>query len=220
MNTEYLSTRTSQKRRSEIEEQITCRQFFCIMNFGGMYAYSENITQDAPVAPFDADSPTGTLTRETASRMLEDAEDPMAYSEQWNGYYTAREVAYLDGYYADLDREFNLSDRSMRDYARKVAKASLEADIIHDKWHRGKATIDELKRAQEIFDKYSQSAAFAACRRPSDQGAPEALPPLGEIIRMIEEEGLLQTTKVEFPPDDVDKIIADFAHTWTAVGEA
>lgn len=34
----------------------------------------------------------------------------------------------------------------------------------------------------------------------------------------IEQTGQLQTTKVSFPPDDVDKILHDFLHVISAVG--
>lgn len=124
VNAEYLSAKTSKTRKAEIEERAICRQFFCIMNFHGMYVYSDNIRPDEPVTPYSADSSSGKMEDKSAAQMLEDATQELVYSEEWNGYYTRRHIKYLDDYYADLEREFDLSDRNIKDYARKVAKAS------------------------------------------------------------------------------------------------
>lgn len=215
-NPEYLSSKTNKKRKAEIEERATCKQFFAIMNFGGMYVYSENIGPDGIMRPYREGDTAGILTQETAEQFMEDSEEELVYSDVWNGYYTKREIDYLDKYFDDLQNDFVLDNRNLVDYARKVAKASLDVDIIQDKRRRGQASMDELNRAQTMFDKYCQSAAFAACKRQAGQTS--GIGTLGEIIVKIESEGLLQTPQVVFPPDDVDKIIADFRHTIEAVG--
>ena len=91
------------------------------------------------------------------------------YSKVWNGYYTQREIDYLDEYYAQLEEGFVLDNQNIRDYARKAAKASLDADIKYNRMRQGKASVAEWEKAQAIFDNLSKSANFAACKRkPGD----------------------------------------------------
>ena len=76
--------------------------------------------------------------------------------------------------------------------------------------------MTEWKEAQAIFDNLSKSANFAACRRkPGDMAG---LGSLGAIVARVEMSGELDMPKVEFPPDDIDRIIEDFRHTIAAIG--
>ena len=96
-------------------------------------------------------------------------QEEQAYSKVWNGYYTQREIDYLDEYYAQLEEGFVLDNQNIRDYARKAAKASLDADIKYNRMRQGKASVAEWEKAQAIFDNLSKSANFAACKRkPGD----------------------------------------------------
>lgn len=95
--------------------------------------------------------------------------DLLLYSKVWNGYYTQREIDYLDEYYARLEEGFVLDNQNLQDYARKAAKASLDADIKYNRMRQGKASVAEWEKAQAIFDNLSKSANFAACKRkPGD----------------------------------------------------
>ena len=109
-----------------------------------------------------------------------------------------------------------LDNVSMRDYARKVVKASMNADIAEDRMRKGQITASEYKEAQRIFDDLSKSSNFAACRRKP--GESSGLGSLGEIIMRLEISGGLKENGFTFPEDDVDKIIRDFRHTFISVG--
>lgn len=109
-----------------------------------------------------------------------------------------------------------LDNQNIQDYARKAAKASLDADIKYNKMRQGLAGANDWKEAQAIFDNLSKSANFAACRRKPGDSA--GLGALGLVVAKIEATGKLQTTQVKFPKDDIDRIIEDFEHTIRAVG--
>lgn len=130
--------------------------------------------------------------------------------------YTQRELDYLNDYYERLEEGFVLDNQNIQDYARKAAKASLDADIKYNKMRQGQGSALDWKEAQAIFDNLSKSANFAACRRKPGDSA--GLGSLGQIVQRIEQTGKLQTVKVTFPKDDIDRIIADFGHTIAAVG--
>lgn len=97
-----------------------------------------------------------------------------------------------------------------------MVKSSLDADIKYNRMRQGQGSASDWKEAQAIFDNLCKSANFAACRRkPGDTAG---LGALGLIVQKIEQTGKLQTVKVSFPKDDVDRIIEDFQHTIAAVG--
>ncbi|MDO4354995.1 MAG: hypothetical protein Q4E13_00625 [Clostridia bacterium] len=183
------------------------------MNLGNVYQYSANIDTEGSYREFDPKSKAGTVTRDDTGAFLDEGD--LIYSRVWNGLYTQREIDYLDDYYAHLEEGFVLDNQNIQDYARKVAKA-LDADIKYSKMRHGQASVAEWEKAQAIFDNLSKSANFAACKRkPGDMAG---LGSLGAIVAKIEMSGELDAPMAEFPPDDIDKIIADFRHTVASVG--
>lgn len=71
----------------------------------------------------------------------------MIFSDEWNGWFTRREINYLNNYYEELNDDFVLDNRSIKDYARKVCKASLAADTAQNNYRSGKASFGEVKDA-------------------------------------------------------------------------
>jgi hypothetical protein len=138
------------------------------------------------------------------------------YSERWRGHYSARQLEALDAIYARYAEDFVLDTVNVQDYARKAAKASLNADIAEDKFRRGHGSLQEYRDAQKIFDDLSKSSNFAACKRKP--GETSGIGSLGEIILRIESGGALLSEGVKLPEDDIDRVLADFRHTLAATG--
>lgn len=147
----------------------------------------------------------------------EDLNNIKIYSSKWHGNYTNKQIEYLDNYYKTLDRDFNLKTESYKDYARKVAKASLAMDDAYSEVLDGVSSApSKYKNCKEIFDSLSQSAKFAEKTRSENDAV--GFGSLGEIVKRLESTGFLQT-KVVFPKDDVDKITDDFRWTLSSIGE-
>lgn len=138
------------------------------------------------------------------------------YSRVWRGTYTPEQIEMLDEQYAKLENDFELDDENRRDYARKVIRASLNADIAEDKYRRGEISLKEYKDAANLFDNLSKSSEFAACKRKP--GETSGMGSLGEIILQVELSGALNERKDEFPPDQIDAILNDFYHAFVAAG--
>lgn len=209
-NEEYL--KAAKEKRSALEAQQACRAFFSIMNLSNIYVYSDNVGREGEYKEFDAGSDDGTINAE--DQVHDNGE--LIYDRVWNGMYTQREIDYLNDYYDRLEEGFVLDNQNIQDYARKAAKASLDADIKYNRMRQGQGSANDWKEAQAIFDNLSKSANFAACRRKPGDAA--GLGSLGQIVQRIEQSGELQATKITFPKDDIDRIIADFRHTINAVG--
>ena len=148
----------------------------------------------------------GHITSET------EEEDPNVkkYSDEFNGWFKPEELKYLEEYYAQLENEFELSDVNLRDTAKKLAKASLQADKVQDKYMAGQATLQDVKDAITLFDLLSKSGNFSASKRkPGDKGG---LGSWSELTLMLESSGHPCTRKIEWPKDDVDKTIEEFRY--------
>ena len=138
------------------------------------------------------------------------------YSEQFNGYFKPDELRYLNEYYAGLDRDFELSDTNLVDIAKKLAKASLQADKVQDRYMAGQATLQDVKDAMTLFDLLSKSGNFAACKRkPGDKGG---IGSWSELTFQLESTGHPCTRKIEWPKDDVDKTIEEFKYIVKSLG--
>jgi len=122
------------------------------MNLVAFYGYVENVGEDGEFIPEKQSSD-------------EDEKDKRSYNRKWGGYFSKEEIEALEDTYSQYEEDFVLDNVNIRDYARKVAKASLNADIAEDKMRRGQISASEYKEAQRIFDDLSKSSNFAACRR-------------------------------------------------------
>ena len=197
-NEEYLNPHTASKRKTELMDRTTAKQVFSIMNLAQYYSYQENTKEEA----------TDTTDEEEGQALK--------FNTVWRGYFTDEQIAALEELYSQYEEDFVLDNVNIRDYARKVAKASLNADIAEDRMRRGKIPASEYKEAQKIFDDLSKSSNFAACRRKP--GESSGMGTLGEIIMRLEVSGQLNENGFNFPEDDVDRITADFRHTLRAIG--
>lgn len=125
------------------------------MNMANVYSYVENVSSDGTFAD----------EIEQAPEMREKPREELVYNHTWRGSFTASQIQALEEIYEQYEEDFVLDNVSMRDYARKVAKASLNADIAEDRMRRGEISASDYKEAQRIFDDLSKSSNFAACKR-------------------------------------------------------
>lgn len=212
---EFLKKNVSRERRQAAENKAIAMACLQVMNSATYYGYSDNVSEDAESVEFDPDSDAGTVVT-SEDGTLSFVNDAKVFSPVWNGKYTKAEIEYMDNYYDGLADTFDITDIAKEDNFRKCAKASLLYDRAQNLYREGKATMQEVRAAQSMYDENLKTANLAACTRKEKA---QGVMALGQIVEMIENEGLLQTTQVEFPEDDVDRILEDFSHTAVAIGE-
>lgn len=169
-NADYVSPKTTTAKREKILEKTAVSQYFSMMNLLPFYIYTDNIDENGMYV--------GDVTED-----FEADEVPVVkpvYSRVWRGTYTPEQIEMLDEQYEKLENDFELDDENRRDYARKVIRASFNADIAEDKYRRGEITLKEYKDAANLFDNLSKSSEFAACKRKP--GETSGMGSLGEII--------------------------------------
>lgn len=205
-NAEYVSPKTTTSKREKILEKTAVAQYFSMMNLLPYYSYNDNFDEN------------GIYVGDVSSNIDDEEKAPVKaiYSRVWRGTYTPEQIEMLDEQYSKLENDFELDDENRRDYARKVIRASFNADIAEDKYRRGEITLKEYKDAANLFDNLSKSSEFAACKRKP--GETSGMGSLGEIILQVELSGALSNRQDEFPPDQVDAIMNDFYHAFVSAG--
>lgn len=145
----------------------------------------------------------------SSSTVEDDDPDKKYYSKDFNGYFKKSDLVYLEDYYSKLEDDFNFDNESRRDYARKVCKASLQADKAQDDFMAGRCDYSVVKDAMTLFDMLSKSSNFAACKRkPGENNS--GMSSWSELTLYLETNGHPCTKKIEWPKDDVDKTIDEF----------
>lgn len=213
--TDMRYNRANDKNKSMMEDPIACTLYISQMNMLQVYKYSENMSVESGLYPaFDSSKSDEAINEDNKDEMRIDTE--VVYDPAWNGLFAKRELEYLNNYYHQLETDFALDDVSMRDYARKVAKASLTYDDVYNKHKKGEATSKELGEAKSNFDELSKSANFAACRRRVDDKT--MVLPLGQIVEYLEANNKIYARKETWDKDSVDQMIIEMYHIATSLG--
>jgi len=143
------------------------------------------------------------------------SKDKKIHSEKWSGMYTKSQISWLDAYYEDTKNDFNIVSRIHSDYAKKIAKASLNMDESFSDLMNGVASADKrYKEAKAVFDSLSISAKFSEKTRGQNDTA--GLGSLAEITAWLEQNGFLQE-KIEFEDDDITRINKDLRHVLSSL---
>lgn len=193
-------------RRKVILERLTCQQVPAIM--GVNYKYVDSTKDGAALSYAEA---------KAAGKIVEEADpDVKTYSHEFNGYFKPNELAYLVEYYQGLENDFDLSDTNLRDIARKLAKASLQADKAQDDFMAGRCDYSVVKDAISQFDLLSKSGNFAACKRKPGDNA--GMSSWSELTLKLETSGHPCTRQIQWPKDDVDKTIEEFKYIVESLG--
>lgn len=151
-------------------------------------------------------------TSPTSSQSVKQEElEELIYDEKWMGKYTQKDIDYLNKYYTGLERDYKIITENHRDYARKIAKASLQMDKAFDDMINGIDGADaKYKNAREAFDTLSKSAKFSeSTRSVNDVG----ISSFSKVAAMVEAHNWIPEHK-PLQKDVIDEMI-DYLSTIT-----
>jgi len=139
----------------------------------------------------------------------EEGKEIKEWDSEWQGYYSKRELDYLNKYYKDLQNDFKIITTNHKDYARRIAQASL---IMNDTYNvmrenpDDKDAVNAYNTAVSNFDRLSKSAQFAESQRSASD---VSLGCFGRVFDAVEKHNFVP----QHIPDDqdmFDKIIEQF----------
>lgn len=138
-------------------------------------------------------------------------QEPLIYSDKWMGKYTESDIKKLDHYYEGLERDYKIITENHRDYAKKIAKASLQMDKTFDDMMNGIEGADKrYENATKAFDTLSKSAKFSeSTRSVNDVG----ISSFSKVAAMVEAHNWIYE-HVPTKKDEIDEMI-DYLSTIT-----
>lgn len=136
------------------------------------------------------------------------------YNEKWMGNYTDSDIKYLEDYFRGLQDDFKIVTTNHKDYAMKIAQASLYMNKCYQDMMIGTNGAEaRYKSARETFDALSKSAQFAeASRGANDVG----LGCFGKVFELVESKTYIPH-HTPLDKDDIDKLIDDFKHIFKSL---
>ncbi len=146
---------------------------------------------------------------EVSEEVQKELDDTPIWDAKWQGNYTKMELEYLNGYLTDLENDFKIVTRNHKDYAMKIAQASLAMNKSYNDMMTGKADAEkQYKSAASNFDTLSKSAQFAESQRGAND---VSLGCFGKVFDAVEKHNWVP----EYNPEDkdmYDKLLEQFAN--------
>jgi hypothetical protein len=195
-------------RRQIVLDTLTCQHVPSVMQGAQSYRYVDN-SQDVNITSYEEAKEAGHIV-ETVDPNVK------TWSHEFNGDFKPKELEFLQEYYSGLENDFELNDTSLRDNAKKLAKASLLVDKVQNDYMAGRCDFSVVKDAVAQFDLLMKTGNFAACKRkPGERGG---LGSWAELTMKLETTGYPCVRKIEWPKDDVDRTIEEFRYIVESLG--
>ena len=205
--------KSNEDRRQVLLESIACPIMPQLFKLSQNYKYEEH-KKDVNTNDYDEAKESGKIVEFEPSKAKD--KNLKVYNEFFNGEFKPVEIEYLENYYKGLEADFDLSDTSLRDNAKKLAKASLLVDKVQNDYMAGRCSLQDVKDAITQYDLLMKTGNFAACKRkPGDKAG---LGSWAEIAFQLESTGHIMQRKIEWEKDDVDKTIEEFRYIVESLG--
>ena len=131
------------------------------------------------------------------------------WSDEWQGVYSKSDLKYLEEYYNGLQNDFKIVTTNHKDYARKIAQASLSQSKAYQRMLKAEEGADvAYEKATKLFDMLSKSAQFAESQRGAND---VALGCFGRVFDAVEKHNWVP----EYIPTDedmYDKLLKQFSN--------
>ena len=180
-------------------------------NYMGDYLRAINFTYRKKYAGMGFDDSIFELSEneEISDNVQAAFDDTPVWSDEWQGKYTKSDLKYLNDYYNGLQNDFKIITTNHRDYARKIAQASLSQMKAYQHLLQGDEGADlAYEKATKIFDMLSKSAQFAESQRGAND---VALGCFGRVVDAVEKHNWVP----EYVPTDedmYDKLLNQFSN--------
>lgn len=204
MNKTYQSANA--ERKQALEDRFAVREMLGLMNKVSYYRYYDpgSETYEAAIASGRFD-------------VVETPSDPKSktkvYSPTFNGSFTEADLAYLTKFYNDMGGD-DIDDAFDRDSVIKLAKASLAVDKAQDDYNAGRCDIQTVSNAISAQQLLAKSLNITAVQKKAKDTTHRTS--WSEWSRSLVEKEIY-APKIEWPKDDIDRILEQYQHILVAV---
>lgn len=194
---------------NEAESRNTKNNYFKL--YMKNIAMPQNISLTWKDSNFDTTNNSMIEVEKNISKINNDFNDKenKSYNKKWMGEYSPSEIEYLEGYINGLHKDFKIVTENHKDYAKKIAKASLHMDNCFRDVLEGISGADKkYKDAKDVFDTLSKSAQFSESQRGQNE---VGLGCFGRVFELVETKTFIPE-HIRTEQDDIDKMLNDFSH--------
>ena len=182
-------------------------EYFRILNFNNKSKYASFRFKDSI---YELSEQKEDNSEVSVNPMIKNIIDDIpVWDDKWQGKYTKSDLKYLNDYYDGLQNDFKIITTNHRDYAKKIAQASLSQMKAYQQLLEGKDGADlAYEKATKIFDMLSKSAQFAESQRGAND---VALGCFGRVFDAVEKHNWVP----EYIPTDedmYDKLLKQFSN--------
>jgi hypothetical protein len=147
------------------------------------------------------------LNSENKNKKIDKKDEIKIFNEKWMGNYTKYEIEYLENYLQGLHNDFKIVTTNHKDYAMKIAQASLHMNKCYQDLLDGTGGSDaRYKTARENFDTLSKSAQFAESGRGQND---VSLGCFGVTFDKVEKKQWVPK-HIPLEQDEFDKMLSQF----------
>lgn len=202
-NTVYQ--KSSEDRRETILETLTCQMVPTVMQI--KYSYVDN-SQDINIQSYEDAKQAGNIVE--MGEVKKKDPNVKTYNAFFNGDFKPAEVEYLTNYYNSLDEDFNLTDISLRDNAKKLAKAAMMVDKLQNDFAASRCSMQDLTNAITLYNTLMNMGNFAASKRKPDEKG--GMSSWAETTAYLETNGHPCVRKIEWEPDAIDQVVTNLSY--------
>ena len=152
--------------------------------------------------PTPASAPITPEPVESASDLGLTDEDVRYLKLRWGATYKPTEWIWLERFYRNFEKSYDIQTAGHRDTLMKLAKVSLKLDQLIDI-----ADIDGAQKTEKMYNSLMKSGNFTALQ--NKQEAQQGIDSIGEIVAMCEAKGFIPRYYVDQPKDKVDRVLQD-----------
>ena len=199
--------KSNEDRRQVLLEHIACSIMPSLFRLTQNYKF-ENHLQDAYTNNYEQAIENGKIVELNPTAKTD--KNMKVYNEFFNGEFKPSEISHLQKFYDELFEDFNFSDASLRDNAKKLAKQSFIVDKMQNDFLAGKCSSQDVKDAMTQYDLLMKTGNFAACKRKPDEKG--GINSWAEASAYCETHGYPCVKPLKWEKDVVDKAIENLGY--------
>ena len=139
---------------------------------------------------------------ESADELGLTEEDVRYLQLRWGKSYKPSEWIWLERFYRNFEKTYDIQTAGHKDTLMKLAKVSLKLDQLIDL-----GDIDGAQKTEKMYNSLMKSGSFTALQNKQEQQ--QGIDSIGEIVAMCESKGFIPRYYIDSPKDKVDRVLQD-----------
>ena len=139
---------------------------------------------------------------ESAEELGLTEEDVRYLRLRWGKSYKPSEWIWLERFYRNFEKTYDIQTAGHKDTLMKLAKVSLKLDQLIDL-----GDIDGAQKTEKMYNSLMKSGSFTALQNKQEQQ--QGIDSIGEIVAMCESKGFIPRYYIDSPKDKVDRVLQD-----------